>query len=128
MPNPIPHFKYHPARVATKKAPCIEVEREIIHTIEYPDEFYKAFGYAPNMGKAGVLPDEFIWSEYIQNSKSDFSACIQIHIMEYLIKHSGTFIEKYGIKCAAWLDSHAVEKCATGKRCAICKLEPFREI
>lgn len=119
--NTVPHFKYHSASIANRQAASIEVEGKAIHKIENPDKFYKEFGYTQDMARAGILPDEFIWSEYTNNSSADFTACIQIHIIEYLIKHSETFRKTYGEKCEGWLAAHEAEAAAKGIACVACR-------
>ncbi|MBI3479945.1 MAG: hypothetical protein HY016_06260 [Nitrosomonadales bacterium] len=59
MPMGMPHFKYFTN--ATHR--CIEVDGEEIHKIENLDAFYNEFGYTTDIGKTGVLPDEFIWDD-----------------------------------------------------------------
>jgi hypothetical protein len=48
------------------------------------------------MANAGILPDEFIWEEYIKDKAASCAACYQLHIIEYLLKHSAAFFQKFG--------------------------------
>lgn len=116
----MPHFKYVPVNIASRQAACIKTEENAIYRIENSNEYFKEFGYKEDIARAGVLPDEFIWAEYIQNTSADSTACIQIHIMRYLIKHSDEFRKTYAEQCANWLAAHAAEKCSKGVTCVAC--------
>ena len=94
--NTIPKFKYHLSNPCSEKYRGIEVNGEIIHWIENTDKFVELFGYTQDMRKTGVLPEEFIWNEYINKRDFDFTACIQVQIIEYLRVHSQKFLQKYG--------------------------------
>jgi hypothetical protein len=120
MQNKMPHFKYIPANVVGKQAAHIKTEENTIYKIEEPNEYFKEFGYTVDMAKAGVLPDEFIWAEYIQKAHANFTACIQIQIIRYLTKHSDIFRKTHGEQCATWLAAHAAEKCSKGVTCVAC--------
>ncbi len=123
----MPHFKYHLTNVSRMNFGCIEVAGEVIHKIDNVDEFYKEFGYTPDIRKAGVLPDEYVWDEYINNATVNNAACLQMHIIEYLIKHSESFRRKYGVQCESWIADHAKETVARGVACAACRMESFCE-
>jgi len=128
MQNQMPHFKYRfITNRANKHVACIEVERRVVHEIRNLDEFYKTFGYDQHIAQAGILPDEFIWEKYIQSPDGDFSACLQMHIIEYLKKHSAAFREEYGNQCEGWLAAHAEVRAKRGMACAACRMEPFGE-
>lgn len=119
----MPHFKYIPANVARRQAAHIKTGGNTIYRIENSNEYFKEFGYTEDMAMAGVLPDEFIWAEYVQNNSAHFTACIQTHIIRYLIKHSDVFRKTFGEQSATWLATHAAEKCSKGITCVACKME-----
>jgi len=121
MQRPIPRFKYRTRESANKKFGCIEVEGEVVHKIEDLNEFHKAFGYTSDMANAGILPDEFIWEEYIKDKAASCAACYQLHIIEYLLKHSATFFQKFGERYDDWIAAHAEARAANGKLCVACK-------
>ena len=125
METKIPDFKYNPARASNNYVPSIELADRVIHKIGNPDEFYKTFGYTQDIKEAGVLPDEFIWDEYIKEGALDFSACLQMHVIEYLRKYSATFIEEYGNQCEIWVAAHAEVRAARGVACVACRMAPF---
>jgi len=77
-----------------------------IHKIENLDVLYKELGYTPDIREAGVLPDEFIWYEYTKGNPSPFASCLQMHIVEYLVKNSIVFICEYGNQYQDWFDDH----------------------
>ena len=103
----IPHFKYRTKDPENKYYGHIEVEREVIHRIENLGEFHKALGYTPEIAKAGILPDEFIWDQYIKDSAKYCNTCFQLHIIEYPLKHSAAFLKKYEDQYADWMAAHA---------------------
>jgi hypothetical protein len=124
MQNQIPHIK-HRTRGSYKQLGFIEIDGEFIHDIKNLDEFYRAFGYSVEIAKAGILPDEFIWTEYIKDAPLAFTNCLQIHIIEYLLKHSDTFREKYRENCADWISAHVEAVTARGVLCATCRMKPY---
>ena len=127
MHNPIPHFKYRFVNISSRRIPCIETCGRVIHEIRNLEEFYSLFGYSPEMSKAGVLPDEYIWAEYIKDSSADFTPCIQMHIIEYLRKHSIAFNKEYGDQCESWIAEHDKIKTERGIACAACRMKPYCE-
>ncbi|HSM97443.1 MAG TPA: hypothetical protein VLS47_00375 [Gallionella sp.] len=119
----VPHFNYHLANPLSMHFGCVEMNGRMIHKIANIDEFYHEFGFTPGMCMAGVLPEEFIWAEYIQNATGNFVVCLQIRIIKYLIKHS----EKYGEQCKVWLDTYLKEVVAKAVACAECGMKPICE-
>ena len=127
MQNKIPHFKHVTRGGSKKHIGFIETDGEIIHEIENIEKFYKAFGYTQDIAKAGVLPDEFIWDEYIKGSSGKYSACLQMHILKYLNKHSKKFRKKYSDRYISWMLAHAEERTSSGDLCFTCRLKPYCE-
>jgi len=126
MQTDIPHFKYRSKALSCRQSGyidfgCIEADGEVIHKIENLAEFHKAFGYTQDMAKAGILPDEFIWEEYIRDAAANCATCFQIRILEYLIEHSAFFRKKYGNQCDNWIAAHAEARSAKGAACCACK-------
>lgn len=117
----MPRFTYRYANVLNRRVPCIEADGKIIHEIRNLDEFYGMFGYTPDSGREGLLPDEFIWAEYINSADADFSPCIQMHIAEYLRKHSEAFNKEYGDCWDSWVANHAKFREKTGVPCVACR-------
>lgn len=79
----------------------------MVHQIENPDEFYGRLGYTQDAAKAGKLPDEFIWEEYVKDASPKRQSCFQVRMIEYLITYSNAFREKYGARYAYWIAAHA---------------------
>ena len=125
MQNSIPHFKHCSRGGSDKQYGFIAIDGEFLHKIENLDEFYRAFGYTAEMAKEGVLPDEFIWDEYIKDAPLAYTFCLQIHIIEYLVKHSDTFRKRYAEQCGSWIAAHVEAVTARGVLCATCKMHPF---
>jgi hypothetical protein len=123
----IPHFSYNFTNPSHMHYGCIVADGEVIHKVENLNAFYQEFGFTPAMRKAGVLPDEFIWAEYISNTDVHDAACLQIRIIEYLIKNSSQFIKKYGLLYESWIAEHVKEAVARGVTCTACKMESFCE-
>ena len=91
--------------------------------IEDIDAFYKLLGYTDQKAKAGLLPEEFIWEEYINNS--GYSVCLQKHIMDYLYDHSPKFVEDYGEQYERFVEEHEKARLARGSACSGCKLQEY---
>lgn len=91
--------------------------------IEDIQAFYKALGYTDDMARSGVLPDEFVWQEYVNNS--GYSICLQKHIMDYLYAHSSRFVENYQEPYLKFVQEHEQAKMARGSACAGCKLSEY---
>lgn len=121
--NNVPHFDYHLSNPLSMRFRCVEMDGKIIHKIGDIDEFYREFGYNRDMMKDGMMPEEYIWSRYIQNAACNFAVCIQIRIIRYLIKHS----EKYGEQCKIWMDAYLTETVAKAVACSDCRMKPICE-
>ncbi len=120
----IPHFKFHSKDPTNKRPGVIELKGEVVHYIDDLNAFYKVFGYTTELAKAGILPDEFIWEEYLNDSAKKCNTCFRLHIIEYLIKHSESSKEKYGKLYANWIAAHAMTTSASDNNCAACKYQP----
>jgi hypothetical protein len=130
LPNAIkmPHFHFNFAKHSTTYFGVIEADDNVIHHIKNIDKFYGEFGYTTDMAKAGVLPDEFVWAEYIKDDNAEiFATCLQVHIIEYLTKCSDTFRKQYGTQSKHFIASHALEKETNTYTCAACRLKFFCE-
>jgi hypothetical protein len=113
MQNRIPHFTFSPPNISNKYVATIEMDGKPTHRIKKLDAFYQGFGYTKAMSKAGVLPDEFLKSEYTKGNLSHYSICFQMHLIDYLAKNSDEFMGEYGYQYKAWLDKHI--EAATGE-------------
>ena len=125
MQNSIPHFRHCPRGGSDKQYGFIAIDGEFLHKIENLDEFYRAFGYTAEMAKEGILPDEFIWDEYIKDAPVAYTDCLQIHIIEYLLRHSDTFRKRYSCQSVSWIAEHVEAVTARGVLCATCRMKPF---
>ena len=123
----IPRLVYLPGSPAGLHPPCIKLGGLEIHHIEDMDEFYRAFGYTQDIAKEGTLPDEFLWEEYIRDSAARCTACFQVHIIGYLIKHSAFFREKYGDQHESWIAAHMAAGHSGSTKCITCKMKPGLE-
>lgn len=103
MSNLVPFFKYRNPTAANRYVACIEFQGEVIHHIANPEEFYEMLGYTQAMNRLGVLPEEFIWDEYIKDSTVSSLARYQMQIIKYLKIHSETFRNKFGHISEGWL-------------------------
>lgn len=120
----LPTITYNLSNPGNEMYRYIEINGEAIHWIEDTDKFYRIFGFTPDMRQAGVLPEEFLWGEYRNNRKSDFSACMQTQIIEYLRVHSHKFLQKYGSQCEKWLATLAQMRASNNAMCPACKMKP----
>lgn len=122
MSNEIPHFKYNRINLRNKQFGCIMLHEDVIHRIALMDEFYKEFGYTLELAKNKILPEEFIWETFFRYPGRNCDACYQLHMIEYLLKHSDTFAKKYGHECDDWIAAHAEAKAACKLECVDKKL------
>lgn len=122
MSDTMPRFSYRFVTRSNRRVLCIEEGGRVIHEVTDVPGFYQAFGYRPESTHADMLPDEFIWSEYIANPSGDFSGCVQIHIVEYLKAHSRTFNECYGAIYDQLVAMHEEHKAHSGVVCFACRV------
>ncbi len=125
MQNKIPHFKHCTKGGSNSQYGFIGVNGRFLHKVENMAEFYRTFGYTADMAKAGILPEEFIWDEYIKDAPVAYTDCMQIHIIEYLQKHSAEFQKRYGEQFKSWVAAHVEAVTARGILCATCRMKPF---
>lgn len=128
LSNVMPHFKFHYVDISGRRSLCIETGGRIIHEILNLQEFYSEFGYRAAPGQPDELPDEFIWSEYVNNPAADFSPCIQIHILQYLKKHSDVFNMEFAGQFENLIADHVKAKGKTGISCIACRLNPAHKV
>lgn len=121
----IPHFKYSTRGDVYKHFGHIDADGEVIHWIENLDDFYSALGYTASMAKAGVLPEEFIWDEYIKEGAANSPACMQMNIIEYLSKHSEAFRNKYSDQYTNLIAALADAVTESDRRCFSCSAKLF---
>jgi hypothetical protein len=119
----MPLFSFVTNAFHHKHYKCIVANDDVIDRIDYLDEFYKAFGYTIELAKAGVGADEFIWDNYINDSR--FHACMQMHVVQYLNKHSENFKKLYGEQYEEYVKEHVVAREARGYDCYACKHKEF---
>lgn len=129
MSSVMPHFKFRFADVSGARVLCIEAGGKVFCEVSNPGEFYHVFGYRADTAQPpDLLPDEFLWVEYVNNPKADFSSCMQIHIIEYLKKHSESFMIQFGARCEKWIADHARLRAKIGVSCIACRFNPERKI
>ena len=122
MSDALPHFKYRFVTRANRRVLCIEEGGQVIHEVTNARDFYEVFGYRPESAHSDMLPDEFIWSEYVANSAADFSPCVQMHIVQYLRAHSDAFNERYGAIYDRLVAVHEELKTSRGAACVACRV------
>lgn len=123
----LPNLKFVPPRHANQYKACIELDGKAVHRVNNLNEFYATFGFTPAMAKAGILPEEFIWLEYIKNDAGNFTACLQMHLIRYLLANSSLFQMQYGQYCEQWFAAHVEMRVANKTTCAGCKFRTFCE-
>jgi len=100
----IPRFQYHLSSRSNTHYGWITADEEKVDRIGDLNGFYRALGYTEEAGRRGLLPDEFIWFEYIKDHCSSSESQLQAKIIEYLNTHSPAFREKFGHQCEGWLN------------------------
>lgn len=123
----VPRFFFNCANPNGKNYKCIEVRGGVIHTIIDVAEFYEALGYKREFAKDGLLPEEFIWNEYIRDNSVKHDKCLQANIFKYLTKKSSAFIEKYGEQFFDQKEVCQSEKLADGS-CDGCVFNPVSSL
>lgn len=118
MSNGIPHFKYELLHPRKKQCGGIMLNGSVVHRIVSIDEFYAEYGYTLEMAQNGILPEEFIWETYFRHPERNCDACYQLHTIEYLLKHSDSFAQKYGHECNNWIAAHSKARAACNFKCA----------
>lgn len=117
----MPRFRYRYVEIENRRVLCIEEDGEIIHEVRNVRDFYQMFGYQPESLHPDMLPDEFIWFQYVNNTPADFTSRIQRHIMEYLKLHSEAFNRKYGAIYDRLIAIHEAQNAKRGASCFACK-------
>ena len=117
----VPHFGRRSGKNSDKRAEFIEMGGECIHQIENLDDFYSAFGYTTDIAISGILPEEFIWEAYIRDNSLTFTECLQVHLIEYLFKHSDSFRNRYGAESRGWIAAHIRTISEKGVTCTTCR-------
>jgi len=87
------------------------------------NEFYSTFGDVDQMRKNGVMPEEFILDTFVNHQARNCQSCYQLHLIQYLVKHSDTFLNKFGEQLEEWINTYSTERitctvldCADKKR------------
>jgi hypothetical protein len=124
MKNPtIPELSYSRPTASNGHRGWIEADGKVVHEVVKTDEFYKVFGFTQEMARSGILPDEFIWEEYLRSPA--LTACFQKHLVEYLLAFSPPFKEKHGEQCELWLAENIHVRAPSRRFCATCKMKQF---
>jgi hypothetical protein len=118
--SPVPNFKYSSKDPANRHFGFIEIGEAEKFWIDSLENFYQAFGYSNDMRKLGILPNQFIWEEYLSDTAKN-SLCFQLHTIEYLIKYSAPFLKMYGEQCDDWIAALTEARSAEdGEECRDC--------
>ncbi len=119
----LPNVTFHPAKYVKSYYGVIEEDGKDIHHVADIDAYYSVFGYTREMRKSGILPEEFIWETYI---RKNCLRCLKMHMIEYLMRNSESFREKYQEQYQQWLENYRKEKdtanCA--RKCLECAVRP----
>jgi hypothetical protein len=98
-----PRFHFNLSSPSTPAFGYVTLGDEKIHHIDNVHEFYRALGHTDEMRLKGILAEEFVWTEYHKDESKYSEICLQVRIIQYLSRHSATFIEKYAAQCDSWL-------------------------
>ena len=122
----IPHFEFTLASPFNARNGYITLDSEKIHHINKNDvsNFYQALGYTDEIKKTGLLPEEFIWTEYHKDNSVKVEVCLQANIIEYLFKHSSVFRTNYYEQLGYWLGSCSEVKIQERNCCTNCLMHP----
>lgn len=122
-----PRFKYSVSNPNDKNYGYITAGNNKIHRIANVDEFYKALGYTDEVRSTGLMADEFLWFEYRKDGCTKSEMCQQAKIVEYLSKHSASFMEKYASQFNKWLGSCSEDRAREAADCGDCLLHPVQK-
>ena len=119
----IPRFKF---QLPNRHFHCglITVDIEVVHRIVDVDNFYNSLGYTDEIRETGLTFDEFMWFEYRKDNCNKSESCLQAKIIEYLIKYSSSFVEKYGDQYENWLGICFNEMKLNSAECTNCIMHP----
>jgi len=123
----IPNFSYHSKLSTRNISLSIKADGNIIDEFDNPNflnSFYETFGYTTALALKGILAEEFIWTEYISPTSAKHTSCLQMHIIEFLNKHSAKFRGLYGGESKGWLATHAAGR-IKDELCIACRLNEF---
>ncbi len=120
MSSSLPHINYRMRDPANRHFGFIEIDDVEKYWIDDLEAFYQAFGYNSELRKQGIMPDEFIWEEYIKDTKKH-TDCYRFHILEYLFQHSESFRQKHLMDYEHWITEHAATMKENGGHCCTCK-------
>ena len=115
----IPYFICRTPSAGSKFIGSIEMEGKVIHSTNDLSELYKSCGYSVDLAKEGLLPDEYIWETYFKHNNGNCICCYQLHLIEFLLKHSGTFFVKYRDQCEVWIAAHAQTRAACVEKACV---------
>ena len=119
MPTKVPNFKYSSKDPANRHFGFIEIDQAQRYWIDNLENFYQALGYSNDMRKWGLLPNHFIWEEYLSDTSKN-PLCFQLHMIEYLMKYSAPFLKMYGHQCDDWIATLSDARSASGEECRTC--------
>ena len=124
--NVMNHFQYNFSSSSGQNYGWITLDKINIYQIANADEFYSALGFTDEMRQAGVLAEEFMWTEYRKDNSEKAEVCLQIKIIEYLKTHSATFNEKYATECEDWIASCEKLFLSNTPMCADCNENKYK--
>jgi hypothetical protein len=119
-----PIFKFSLSNFNDPNYGYIRIGAEKIHRVADVDKFHKALGYTTEANRSGILPDEFIWSEYHRPGGTKSQICLQARIIEYLSDHSPEFVENHSEHLAKLIGSCSENRIANTAGCGGCLLHP----
>jgi hypothetical protein len=119
MPTKVPSFKYSSKDPDNRYFGFIEIDQAQKYWIDNLENFYQAFGYSTEMSKWGLLPSQFLLEEYLSNTAKS-PLCFQLHMIEYLMKYSESFLKTYGDQCDDWIAALSEARSANGEECRTC--------
>lgn len=120
----VPHFKFSISNPNDQNFGFITIGHDKIFRVANIDEFLKALGYTLEVNRAGLLADEFIWAEYLKDGCTKSGMCLQAKVIEYLSKHSTTFIEKHAGQLKRLVGSCSEGRARENADCGDCLLHP----
>ena len=128
LPESLPRFELpHYAQRAQYGAMGLEMNHALYHRLDNCADLYAALGYTREAAESGLLPDEFIWTQYRRPGAPRNADCIQSLIATFLLRHSERFRMEYGAVSARQQGSCPLAAAMCNGSCRHCLRHPESE-
>ena len=121
---PLPYFKYTLSSPHNPDNGFITIAGNKVHQICDEREFYTVLGYTDRLSNSGVLPEEYVWSEYRKDNSNQSPMCLQARIMEYLLNNSLIFATNFSERFGRYIGGCLELPRQQNLNCTYCLMHP----